>query len=68
MSVPTRVPQPEIVLRRPPHTRPSTQKSQSPQCWCCGGPVDANGYAYRGDWYCEDCIWILADNGEFYCG
>ena len=25
-------------------------------------------YVYRGELYCDDCVWFLGENGEFYCG
>jgi len=35
----------------------------------CAGEIPAHeGYVYRGKFYCDSCVWKLAQNGEFYCG
>jgi len=28
----------------------------------------SDGYFYRGRFICDKHVWILAENGEFYCG
>ena len=44
------------------------RKEPALECWRCHQLFDRReGYVYRGDFYCEECIWLLADNGEFYC-
>jgi hypothetical protein len=36
-------------------------------CSHCNRFFDSrDGYVYRGRFYCEECVWLLADNGEFY--
>ncbi len=40
------------------------------RCCCCGEPFDTReGHVHpRGGFYCEQDVWLLAENGEFYCG
>lgn len=66
MGVQSRVPQPADTRWTPPKPNPSNEKGQ---CGRCGDPIAVGvGYPHRGAFYCEECIWVLAENGEFYCG
>jgi late competence protein required for DNA uptake (superfamily II DNA/RNA helicase) len=53
---------------------PSEMESWSPsrtkaQCSHCEREdLGDNGYFYRGRFYCDKCVWLLAEAGEFYCG
>jgi len=39
------------------------------KCRMCAEVVPTNnGHVYRGEFYCDLCIWRLAESGEFYCG
>ncbi len=39
------------------------------QCtYCQGAFAKSEGYFYRDEFICDECVWILAENGEFYCG
>ena len=39
------------------------------RCWYCSKVFsESDGYFYREAFYCDACVWLLAENGEFYCG
>jgi hypothetical protein len=47
------------------------QQDAEAQCGDCHVFFDMNqGYVGPGGrgFYCDDCVWMLAENGEFYCG
>lgn len=58
---------PQAGITRETHCEQIDQLATCGQCGIKGFATD--GY-FRpgGGFYCDECVWILADNGEFYCG
>jgi hypothetical protein len=46
------------------------ERAERLRCCCCGKSFGSSaGYLHpRGSFYCDEDIWLLAENGEFYCG
>ncbi|HET6844918.1 MAG TPA: hypothetical protein VFK06_25025 [Candidatus Angelobacter sp.] len=39
------------------------------ECWYCHNFFhERKGYFHPRAFYCDECVWILAENGELYCG
>ena len=53
----------------PPDPPSSATEFNKKQCGRCKSEFpETAGYYFRNSFYCEDCNWFLAEQGEFYCG
>ena len=48
--------------------QPELPRPRKKCCKCNKITPTSSGHTHRGAFYCDTCVWELAEAGEFYCG